>query len=163
MYFLPLLWRHISAHGLHVFILRLSSVARSLRALCVGSVFLLKTKRMKPPLVEGFILYTGPLDEQCLNYLTHNPAVSESSKPHAGYSDHPLFTSELTHARRSVGPIILTVADEQPDCWRLPHQWKALFEFVLLNHQRERLIFFWDSASYHIKTKYSIAGLVAST
>ena len=51
---------------------------------------------MKPSSDEGFILYTGVLNELCLNYLTHNPSVSESSMQHAGYSDHSLFTSDLT-------------------------------------------------------------------
>jgi hypothetical protein len=73
---------------------------------------------MKPSSDEGFILYTGALNEPCLNYLTHNPSVSESSKPHAGYPDHPLFTSELTAAptRQKVGPGVLTVRENQPDC-----------------------------------------------
>jgi hypothetical protein len=51
---------------------------------------------MKASSGEGFILYTEPLDEQYLNYLTPNLPVSESSKPHAGHSDQPLFTSALT-------------------------------------------------------------------
>jgi hypothetical protein len=51
---------------------------------------------MKPSPEEGFILYAGALNEPCLNYLMHNPSVSESSKPHAGCSYRPSFTSELT-------------------------------------------------------------------
>ena len=55
---------------------------------------LAKTKRMKPS-SQGFILNTGSLNEVRLSYLTHNPLVSQSSKPDAGYSDYALFTSDL--------------------------------------------------------------------
>ncbi|HEY6186347.1 MAG TPA: hypothetical protein VIW80_01615 [Pyrinomonadaceae bacterium] len=68
---------------------------------------------MKPSIEEGFIPYTGALDESCLNYLTHNPSVSESSKSHAGYSDHSLFTSDLTAA-----PALTESGTRRPDSQR---------------------------------------------
>lgn len=105
-------------------------------------------------------LHPLALNEPCLNYLTRNPSVSESSKPHAGYPDHPLFTSELTAApaRRKVGQGVLTVRENQPGCRTLPPVESPISGPSLLKLWFELLIVSWDSARYHIKPKYSIAG-----
>lgn len=53
---------------------------------------------MKPSSDEDLILYTGVLNESCLNYLAHDLPASESGEPPAGYPDRPSFNSELAVA-----------------------------------------------------------------
>ena len=82
---------------------------------------------------------------RCLNYPTRPPADCECRQRHVGNSDHPVFNLRT----RS-----LDGEKYRPNCRRL------LFILSsspsLLDRYRELLIFFWGSASYHIKTKYSI-------
>ena len=84
---------------------------------------------MKPS-SQGFILCTEPLNESGLSFLTH-PSISESSKPHAGYFDHTLFTSEPhSLGGEKINPSVKT-------SW-----WKWSSTLPLLNRQREQQIFF---------------------
>jgi len=112
---------------------------------------------MKPSSDEGFILYTGVLKESCLNYLTHNLSISESSKSYAGYFVHSLFTSELTH--RPLDDRGTTASrEDQLDLGEFHPVERLIFDSVVVESRALTLIFFWGFGSYHIKTKYSIVG-----